>query len=227
MQFFFIVLIISFIIFLFSLYALAHDDFILLRRNISTEDVFNYAFISSVSTLLFARIFYVLVHPDPAFLNPLVFLIFPYFPGLSLLGGVVGGLLPFLFLARRHLFPIGRVLDFFSLSFLSSMPVGFIGYMLLSKDRSPIILSQFFFFLLLLLVIFFILIPKFKTGKKDGIFGLIFLIAVSLNYIVKNIILTKQILGIESIVSASILIFSLTLLSKLFLKEKFIKNPKL
>jgi prolipoprotein diacylglyceryltransferase len=220
MQFFFIVLIITFIIFLFSLYTFSHDDFILLRKDISTEDVFNYAFISGVFSLLSARIFYILVHPDPAFLNPLAFLIFPYFPGLSLLGGIVGGGAVIVFLARRKGFPVGRILDFFSLSFLASMPVGFLGYMLLSKDRSYLLISQFFFFLLLFFVFVFILIPKFKTGKKDGILGLIFLVTISLNYLVKNFILKSEITSIENVVSLAILAPSLFMLLRIILRER-------
>lgn len=224
MQFFFIVLIITFIIFLFSLYTFSHDDFILLRRNISTDDVFNYAFIASVFSLLFARVFYAIIHPDPAFLNPLVFLIFPYFPGLSLMGGIVGGGAVLLLLARRKGFPIGRILDFFSLSFLASMPVGFIGYMLLSKDRSYLMFSQFFFFLLLFLVFVFIFIPKFKTGRNDGVLGLIFLAAISLNYIVKNFILKSEIIGVENLASSAILISSLLLLLRVILRERMVQK---
>src|SRR3989344_3329999 len=223
MQFFFIVLIICFIIFLFSLYTFSHDDFILLRRDISTDDVFNWAFIGGASSLLFARIFYVLTHPDPAFLNPLVFLIFPYFPGLSLLGGVVGGLLVLLFLARKKGFPIGRILDFFSLSFLASMPVGFMGYMFLSNDKSYLMFSQFFSYLLLFLVFVFILIPKFKTGRKDGVLGLIFLAAISINYIVKNFVLRSQITSVENIVSTVLFAFSVFILLRVIIRERTAK----
>lgn len=219
MQFFFIVIIICFVIFLFSLYSFSHDDFILLRKDISTEDVFNYAFIAGVLSLIFARIFYVLTHPDPAFLNPLVFLIFPYFPGLSLLGGVLGGCFVLLLLARRKNFPIGRILDFFSLSFLASMPAGFIGYILLSNDRSYLLISQFFSFLLLFLVFIFILLPRFRTGMKDGMLGFIFLIAISLNYIVKNLVLGAELIGIENLVSFITFGISIAFIIKLFLKD--------
>lgn len=220
MQFFFIVLIICFVIFLFSLYSFSHDDFILLRKDISTEDVFNYAFIAGALSLLFARIFYVLSNPDPAFLNPLVFLIFPYFPGLSLLGGVAGGCLVLLILARKKAFPIGRILDFFSLSFLASMPVGFIGYMLLSNDRSYLLISQFFFFLLLFLVFVFVLIPRFRTDIKDGMLGLIFLIAISFNYLIKNFLNRSEVFGIENLVSVAILGISIAFIIKFFPKGR-------
>lgn len=221
MQFFFIVIIICFIIFLFSLYSYSHDDFILLRKDVSTENVFNYAFFGGVISLIFARIFYVLSNPDPAFLNPLVFLIFPYFPGLSFLGAVFGGCLFFLILLRRKKIPVARVLDFFSLSFLASMPVGFIGYSILSGDRSYFLISQFFFYLLLSLVFVFIFIPRFKTDRKDGVLGLIFLISVSLNYLIKNFLYKIELTSLENLTSLAILLVSAILLSRLILKNRF------
>ena len=93
MGFILIVLLISFVFFLFRLYHVAKDDVVLVKKNVSLDKIFDAAVFCALVGLLFSRIFYVIFNPDPAFLHPLVFLIIPYFPGLSLLGGVIGGIL--------------------------------------------------------------------------------------------------------------------------------------
>ena len=228
MHFFIFVIIICFTIFLFSLFTFSHDDFVLLRRDISTDQVFNYAFGSSLISLIFSRIFYVFLHPQPVFLNPLGFILFPYFPGLSLVGAIFGGILVVLFLWRKKGFPTGRILDFFSLSFLSAMPVGFIGFMLLSKNKSPFIIVQMITYLILFLALFFIVLPRFtKNGKRDGIIGLIFLVFFSVISFVGNIFSsgTRTILSVESLILFLMLTVSLiALFNKIVFKTPLFKK---
>ena len=76
------------------------------------EVLFNVAFYTMGVGLLSARIVYIVLHFSFGFLNPLVFFLFPYFPGLSLTGGVVGGAV-FVLLYKRKRFPTGRIFDFF------------------------------------------------------------------------------------------------------------------
>jgi len=104
MQFFIIVLIIDFVLFLFRLYHVANDDYVLIKKNKTLEDVFNVAFITALIALLISRFFHVFLNPQPVFLNPLGFLLFPYFPGLSLTGGVIGGSIFLLFYLRQNNF---------------------------------------------------------------------------------------------------------------------------
>src|SRR5438270_6523068 len=118
MQFIVLIILFCFFIALFCIYLLSRDDFILLRKNITLEQVFNYAFVSLAVGILSARIVYVLLHPSLRYLNPLVFLIFPYFPGLSTIGGVIGVMIFLLAVSRKKKIPKGRLYDIFSLSFL-------------------------------------------------------------------------------------------------------------
>ena len=90
MQILIIVLIVCLLVFLFSLHILAKEDLIFVRKNVTLEVLFNVAFYTMGVGLLSARIVYIVLHFSFGFLNPLVFP-FPYFPGLSLTGGVVGG----------------------------------------------------------------------------------------------------------------------------------------
>lgn len=124
MQFLILVLLFCFFIFLFALYLLTRDDFVFIRKDVSLEKVFNMAFTTFAASILGARILYVILNPSSNFFNPLVFLLFPYFPGLSLVGGVGGGVLFLVFLCKYQKLPMGRLLDFFSISFLSALPMG-------------------------------------------------------------------------------------------------------
>jgi len=63
-------------IFLFTLYCFVRDDYILFRKNISIERIFNIAFLLFGAFLVSARFFYVVFNFSPKFLNPLVFLVF-------------------------------------------------------------------------------------------------------------------------------------------------------
>src|SRR5260221_9633094 len=92
---------VSFIVFLFILYTTVKDDFVFLRRNVEIEHIFNTVFLGIPLTLFFARLFFVLFHPKWAYLNPLVFFVIPYFPGLFAGGGIIGAIL-FLYLYTKN-----------------------------------------------------------------------------------------------------------------------------
>lgn len=177
-----IVIAICFIVFLFTLYTLSREDFVFLRKNVTIENIFNVAFIAAFFTMLFARLGYVLLHFDMSYLNPLVFFLIPYFPGLSLLGGVIGGVVTILLLTKKKKYPRGRFVDFFAYSFLSILPIGYAGYIATGQTGSiyysvvPIIYYSilFFFFMRMLL-------PRFLQGQmRDGMLGLLILMNYSL-----------------------------------------------
>ncbi len=181
MQFFFIVLLIGLVLFLFRLYHLANDDYILIKKNVTIEDIFNSAFICSVVALLFARLFYVLIHPNPIFINPLGFLLFPYFPGLSLTGGVLGGAISILIYSKLNNFPIKRVIDFFTISFIFVLPFGLTGYFLLSHDITIGNTVKLIMYLIILIFSNIYLYPKASILEiKDGTQSMLFLVFFSL-----------------------------------------------
>lgn len=148
-------LLVSIFGFLFCLYVLSHDDVIFIRKDVSLEQLFNIAFLTFGIGLLAARSGYVFFHFSPQYFNPLVFVVFPYFPGLSLSIGFAGGLLYVLFYTKTRKLPIFRILDFFSLSFLFAVSIGFIAHALLfiaafdfqfSYIFPPIVSFTLFFF---------------------------------------------------------------------------------
>src|ERR1035437_7199459 len=105
------IILICFFLFLYFLYYLSRDDFVIVRKDISIEKIFNLAFLTAIVSLFFSRLFFVLERMDQKLLSPLGFLAIPYFPGLSLLGGILGaGIFIFLYSKFRKL-PTGKMFD--------------------------------------------------------------------------------------------------------------------
>lgn len=219
MQFFILVLIICLVLFLFKLYHLANDDYVLIKKNISLDSLFNITFVCSLLALLFARIFYIFLHPLPVFLGPLGFLLFPYFPGLSLTGGLLGGILALFLVSRHRKYPIGRVFDFFSMSFLFVLPFGLIGYFLLSQDLTPGGILRLILYLIVFFVANIYLYPKANSLElKDGSSSVLFLIFFSLISLlcisVDNPGISYFVSHRENFILLGILIISVTLIVK-------------
>lgn len=189
MQFFIFVLLICFFIFLYCVHVLANDDFIFLRRDVTMEKLFNLIFLGAFVSLFFSRLFYAF-SVQSILANPFVFLLIPYFPGLSLLGGVVGIGAYFLFLAgRRDPLPLGRMFDFFSIAFLISLPLGFLGYLMFSQGANELIKlgAQAGAYFILFIIFLKSFLPRLLSGKfKEGTISLIFLICFSVVSLISN-----------------------------------------
>jgi prolipoprotein diacylglyceryltransferase len=219
MQFFILVLLICFFVFLYCVYVLANDDFIFLRRDVTMEKIFNMIFIGGMFGLLVSRLFYGFSHIS-IFKNLLHFLLVPYFPGLSLLGGVVGiGIYLLSQLKRQEeQFPLGRITDFFSIAFLISLPIGFLGELLFSEGNIEIIKisSQAFLYFVLFIIFLKFLLPRLLNGKfKEGRITFIFLTCFCVINLVANIFSKTTALGyfknFENIIMIINLLLSLTI----------------
>ncbi len=219
MQFFIFVLLICLFVFLYCVYLLAHDDFIFLRRDVTMERVFNLVFIGSLSGLLFARFFYGIFNSQSVFSNPFVFLLFPYYPGLSLVGGVLGisAFIGFLATQRGKGLPIERMADFFSIAFLITLPVGFLGYFMFSEDGFPAEKAGSLVVVYLVLFIVFLRfpLPQLLNGKfKEGTITFLFLISFSVINLISNAFVKTSVLNyfknLENISLLLIFLFSLT-----------------
>lgn len=173
-------LVISLVLFLFWLFIFANDDHVLLRKKIAIESVFDVSFITVAVMMFAARITYVIFHFSPGFMNPLVFVAIPYFPGLLLPGGVAGVVLFLSFFLPFKKLPLSRFLDIFVLSFIGTLPFGFTLLGLLSlSQRQPY--GESFIIAAIFAIIFFSLRRTFLHGKwKDGSIGLLLLVIFSL-----------------------------------------------
>ena len=119
-------ILISFLVYLFVLYKLSREDYVFIRKNITPEQIFNYAFLSGLSGFIFSHVIFVLSNTKLQGINLLDLVLFLKFPGLSLTGGIVGGLIFMILLSTNRKIPLGRLLDIFSLSILCTLPIGII-----------------------------------------------------------------------------------------------------
>lgn len=238
MQFFILVLFICLFIFLYCVYVLANDDFIFLRRDVTMEKLFNIIFLGGMVSFFSARLFHGIFHSSAILSNPFYFLLVPYFPGLSLLGGIIGAGVFFLFLATRkkNPLPLGRMLDFFSIAFLISLPVGFIGYFMFAEEGISAIkagaMALTYFLLFVIFLKFFL--PRLLNGKfKEGTITFLFLGSFSIITLISNAFPQFNILDyvkrLENIMLVLILFISVGAIFKyesLLLKLKEIRGIK-
>lgn len=210
----FLIYLFCFLVFLFSLYLLCRDDFILLRRNVSLDNVFNLAFITVGVGLFFARLFHVVFNFEPRFLNPLTFLLFTHFPGLSLAGGILGAFLFMIVFFRAYKVPIAHLLDFFLLSFFAVLPFGFLLHFFLTKKDSLIFPLEALVFAILLVV----LIGVFQKVKmEEGSIGFLSLVSFSFLSLVFKIIenwRTFSFFSGETVLLMAIFLISLSIFAR-------------
>jgi len=213
------VLIICFFIFLFSLYFLANDDLIIIRKDMPMDKVFNTAFLTAFVALFFARFFYVIFYPREVFFSPLGFLLFPYFYGLSLLGGVLGGAIFLTVYAKYQKLPVARTFDFFAVAFLSCLPIGLLGFFILAgKGYFSIFILSFLVYLIMLVFFIKILLPfsvrgRIKNGSLSAIFLFCFSIITFLSGIISNF-KNFRLVSLENFIILILLLASVTLILK-------------
>jgi len=195
------------------------DDYLFIRRNISLEQVFDIGFSITFICLLFSRLFYYIYHPtslDNFFVS--------YFSfqkgGLSLIGAVIGGIIGLFFIGKYKKVPLGRLFDFFMLSFLISLPFGFLSQIIFLK-KSEVLIYIINALIYLILTIFFIkvLYPKvLNRTMKEGNLSIYFLIFFAIASFISSLLHpVKQLLdlvNLQNISYVAVLFFSLILLFK-------------
>lgn len=174
-----ILIVICFLTALFTLFAIANDDFVLLRRHVTITKVFDISFLTLCLGFFSARLFFVVFNFSPGFLNPLVFFLFPYFPGLSLPGGIIGGVMFLALYALASKLPMARIFDVFSLSLFSSLPMGVIMQLLISRKFFALLIFGGVFVISILL--FVVILRLFHKGSlKDGSISFLSLFSFSI-----------------------------------------------
>lgn len=172
-----LVLSVSLIVFLFCLFLLSRDNFLLFRKNVDLETMVNVGLLSLTGGLFFSRLFYALFIFKADYLNILVFLLFSKFGSLSLIGGIIGASVVLWFLGRRAKMPIGHIFDIFALCFLSGYVIGG-GIHLMFDFRKqsivPLLAMLGVSFLLILLLSRLIKTQKFREGSVYWLFLFIF-----------------------------------------------------
>lgn len=166
-----------YILFLFFLYKLGREDFVLIRKDIALEQLFNLTFMTTIVAIFFGRLFYVMFHPSITFLNPLKFLVIPYFPGFLFPGAIAGAFLFLWYIHRKKRTPSGRLIDFYAVALLLIMPFLMLSEMFLLPRQDYLVqLILFFVYVITFFLFQFILMPRVGRGEiRDGTSGLIFL----------------------------------------------------
>lgn len=106
---------ILFILSIYILYVLVKHDFVLARKSILLQEIFDTTFFAFLIFFLTGRLLYVLGELQFGLLNPIEFFYVLRFPGVLFIGGLLGflGVIYFVFRRRKILF---RLLDIYSLS---------------------------------------------------------------------------------------------------------------
>lgn len=191
------VIIISFItllVFLYSFYTSAKDDHYFIRKSITLEQLFNILLIGIFWSVLLGRLGYVFFHPNNKFLNPLVFFLVPYFPGISVAVGVISFFVAIIYLAKRRKIQPARLLDYISYAGLIALPCGLFANFLFQgmrdlADGVYIPLTYLLFFILYRKILF----PRFIRGSlREGSLSALFLIIFSLLSVTRDVILLYQ-----------------------------------
>src|SRR3989344_9014858 len=172
-----LIIIFCFFVFLYNLYYISHDDFEIVRKDISIEKILTFAFLTGFVSLFFSRLFFAIFNPLPQVTNPLGFLAVTYYPGYSLSGAVLGASLFIYIYARANKLPIGKMLDLFTFSFLAALPLGFLIFFIFFWGKTSVVFNSLFFLSVVISLIFLKIIYRFseKGEIKNGSFGLIFL----------------------------------------------------
>jgi hypothetical protein len=177
MHFVFLIILFCFFIFLYVLYYISKDDFIIVRKDVSLESIFSTAFLVGFFSLISSRLFFAFFSQNQEYLNPIVFLAFPYFPGLSLTGSLIGGSLFLYFYTKYKKMPAGKIFDLFTMSFIYVLPLGFLINFIILFGKTTLFFNILFFISIFIFFLFAKIIFPFSTkGEiKDGSLGLIFL----------------------------------------------------
>lgn len=224
-----ILLIICFLIFLYNIYFVSHDDFVINRKDIQIQKIFNIAFLTSFVALFFSRLLFVIFNPSVLYFNILSFIAFPYLPGLSLIGGLTSGLIFLGFYTRKNKLPIGKFLDLFTVSFIAVLPIAFLLFFLISLGKTEIIFNTLFIASFFIALIFIKIVYKLaqKGDIKDGSFTMIFLSIFSLIYfLIKLFVNLKSFsfLNLENIFLFFVIFASLILLVNHEIMNKILEN---
>lgn len=215
-----LVLIPSALIFLYSLYRLVKDDYVFIRKGITLEQSFDIAFITLWISLFFSRLFDMFFHYQ---MDKNIVMQFFSLPdgGFSIIGAIIGGVIALLLLGRYRRIPLGRIADFFTLSFLFALPVGFLGIaILVDRDQLLYTLLNAVLFFLLLIFFFQFLKPRLMSrALKEGVISILFLFFFSFITLLSSVLssldnLQQYLMDPSTISTIVLLVFSIFLYIK-------------
>jgi len=191
-------MIIAFIIFfsicLFLTYALSRNDFVLLRKNISITQMFDYFFIFSLVSFIFARTFFIVDEKLYFYFYPLNFLHVFKLIGVSIYGFFIGfAILLFTLTLLKRI--VARVSDIFLISLI---PMYLLSFFLRDYGAYKLIIYVLItIFIISILSLFIKFYNEYRL--KDGSISLIIVFLLSLDaFIAGFYVKHESIMGIFS-----------------------------
>jgi prolipoprotein diacylglyceryltransferase len=207
------------LVFLYALYRFVKDDYIFIRKGISLEQAFDFAFITLWSGLFVSRALFLLFN-----LHKGENLFLDFFSvkngGLSLTGGIVGAIFAVYLISKYKRLPLGRLGDFLSLSFLYSLPLLFLADAVFVRNNDLLIvfLNAIVYFVMLLFFIQFLYPKVMNRTLREGMMGILFLLFFSLIALTTSLLISLKNIQIfinpENIILILLFIISIVLLIK-------------
>lgn len=216
------------LIFLFVLHMMTREDYALMRRNISMEQFYNAVFLSLLSSLLFARLFFVIFHFRFIYLNPVVFFALPYFPGISLFGAVLGLFLGLSIVCYTKQYPWKKFFDFFAIAFSCGLPVVALGTNFLHTKAFflPILISVIFYLCMGVLGLSVFYRRILVNTIKDGTTTILFIMSTSIAYLFQEVLRAKSLTALrnpESILFVLLFVSQVIILLYLLLRKRKVR----
>lgn len=212
------------LLFLYELYRFVKDDYIFIRKGISLEQAFDIAFITLWCSLIISRLLYSLFH-----LYPGINIFYDFFSfnkgGFSLTGAVVGGTISIYLVGKYKKFPLGRLCDFLSLSFLYTLPLIYLAnaFFVTKASLLVIFLNAIIYFVLLLFFVQFLYPKVLNRTIREGTLAILFLLLFSLITIATQLLISLN--HIQNFISAENIILSILFLISIFLLIKQERSP--
>lgn len=180
----------------FLFFRITREDIKLLSLRLRDEIIFDIFFLTTLSVLIGARIVYVAAHFGEFEGNPFKIILFTHFPGLSLIGGILGGVIFLRWFLKGKNILNARLFDSMVLSSLPLLVVGFLGKQNFLVAGIFIILAIFLFRIYRT--------PLFPRLNFPGAISLSFLSVSSIVAFISTRLLTS-----EQVISIIVLIFTL------------------
>lgn len=201
----------------FILHTLSKNDFVLLRENISLQQIFDSVFICIILSFFAGRAFYIFDTFSFDYFHILKFLHIVRFSGFSFFGFIVGISISLFILFYRKK-AMKRIYDIFSLSLFPLL--------ILTGVFSPengVLMAVKYLYLFLLVIIYGFLLSFHKNYTlKDGSISLILLIGFAIFEIVFPEVASKKILfDFFSIVQVTSLLIVMSAIVALPINQQF------
>lgn len=159
----------------FILFVLSNNDFVLLRKSVTTVMMYDLAFLSIIFAFVFSRLFYIIDAQSFELIHFLKFFYFMKYEGLSLFGFFLGGVIAVsLFFRGKE--ALSRMYDIFLLSFF---PV-YIAAATLREYPENLFFARVGVLVLLIILFFAFLRFHNRYSVRDGSVALLFILLISL-----------------------------------------------